>query len=290
MNLLVTGGAGFIGSHVVDQLITQGHHVRVLDNLSTGSRDNLNPKAVLVRGEVIELAQAACNEMEAVFHLAAIPSVPLSWEESYRTQRSNEVSTLALLEACLDNDVRKIIFSSSSAVYADLHEQSPYSIGKLTSEKYIQLFSARYGLEAVCLRYFNVYGPRQDASNPYSGVISLFIEKMLKGEPPTIFGDGEQTRDFVYVQDVVQANIKALESKIRFGAFDVGSGTSYTINTIVSELNKLLGKNIKPIHREGRREIKTSSSNISDTVKDLGYLPVFPLARGLATMLAGYLT
>ena len=247
-NFLVTGGAGFIGSHLVSKLVSLGHHVRVLDNLSTGRRENLADVAQRIEWIEANAADSAAVEkamggIEGVFHLAAIPSVQLSIEQPLTTQRSAEVATLAVLNAARNAGVKRVVYSSSCAVYGDSGNQSNkedaktqpltfYGLGKVTGEEYCRVSSHLYpGFETVSLRYFNVFGLRQSPSSPYSGVISIFLKCLRDRTPPTIFGDGRQTRDFIEVSNVVAANLAAMSSKsvFRGDCFNVGTGTSVSI-------------------------------------------------------------
>ncbi|MCB0211486.1 MAG: SDR family NAD(P)-dependent oxidoreductase, partial [Anaerolineae bacterium] len=246
---LVTGGAGFIGSHIVEALVERGDRVRVLDNLSTGRLQNLAHVSELVEfieGDVRNetVIREAVSGVDTIFHLAAMVSVPESMAKPIEAETVNALGTLALLTAAKHAGVRRLILSSTCAVYGDepslpktetspTRPQSPYAISKLAAEHYCHLFNDSMGLETVVLRYFNIYGPRQDPSSPYSGVISIFVDKMSQGHLPFIYGDGEQTRDFVFVKDVVQANLRASQTPEAAGnVFNIGTGHPSSINDL----------------------------------------------------------
>ena len=266
---LVTGGAGFIGSHIVDALLARGDRVRVLDNLSSGRLENLS--AIINRIEFIEgdvrdetIVQKATAGVEFVFHLAAMVSVPKSMVEPVEAELINSVGTLNMLQAARSAKARRLVLSSTCAVYGDEptlpktetmppQPKSPYAISKLAAENYCQVFNESFGLKTVVLRYFNVFGPRQDPSSPYSGVISIFVDKMSQGLAPTIFGDGQQTRDFVFVADVVRANLLAAEVDQAAGqVFNIGSGRQTTINQLFDHLRRILNNDISPHYAPSR--------------------------------------
>ncbi len=260
---LVTGGAGFIGSHIVEALLAQGHQVRVLDNLSTGRLENLaqvTDQIDFVEGSIQDVAviNKVMTDVTLVFHLAAMVSVPKSMVEPLETEFTNTVGTLNVLTAARAAGVRRLVFSSTCAVYGDEptlpktetmlpQPQSPYAISKLAAENYCLLFNQSYNLETVVLRYFNIFGPRQDPSSAYSGVISIFVDRLAQGLRPTIFGDGEQTRDFVYVEDVVQANLLAAEVPEAAGAiFNIGTGRPVSVNQLFEHLRHIFNYNQEP--------------------------------------------
>jgi nucleoside-diphosphate-sugar epimerase len=303
--VLVTGGAGFIGSHLVDRLLAKGFEVTVLDNFSSGRMENISSHKDsrdfhLVRGDVRDesLVNRVVKDVDGVFHEAALVDVSLSVENPLLFNDLNVGGTLNLLKACADSDVKRFVFASSAAVYGDSEPAeksesmvpkpiSPYGVSKLAAENYIQVFSELYGLETVSLRYFNVYGPRQGLGSSYSGVITAFITRLLKDLPPVIYGDGLQSRDFVHVEDVVSANILALESKNSVGEiFNIASGTAVTVR----ELAKMLQKSAKmehsgPIFAERRSgDIRHCSSDISKAEQLLGYTPKIQLKNGLTSL------
>ncbi len=297
---LVTGGAGFIGSHIAGELVRKGHSVRIIDNFSTGKRENISSflnKIELVEADIREFR--ACRKVvdgvDFVFHQAALTSVPLSIEDPLLTNEINITGTLNLLLASRETKVRRLVFASSAAVYGDDSRLpktenmkglpiSPYALSKHVGELYCRLFSQLYGLSTVCLRYFNIFGPRQDPFSQYASVIPNFIGKMLKDEKPAVFGDGEQSRDFLYVSNVVDANILAVKaSELSGEVFNVAGGEKTTVNILVEELNKVLGKEIKPSYEEPRPgDIKHSYADISKARKMLKYEPTVSFSEGLS--------
>lgn len=296
---LVTGGAGFIGSHIATALINRGDRVRILDNFLTGHWSNLAHLEGLI--EVIEgsicdqeITQQAMKNVEAVFHEAAIPSVPRSVFEPYPSHETNVNGTFNVLMAAKDAGVRRLVFAASSSAYGDTetlpkHEDmipnplSPYAGQKLFGEYYNKIFSKVYGLETVSLRYFNVFGPRQDPSSQYSGVISKFVTSLLANEAPTIYGDGEQSRDFTYIDNVVDANLRAAESSEANGSvINVGVGERITLNQLFAELQKIIGTDLTPVYAETRAgDVRHSLASIEQAGKLLGYQPVVSFAEGL---------
>jgi UDP-glucose 4-epimerase len=295
---LVTGGAGFIGSHLVDALLQLGHEVTVLDDLSSGHRRNLEgtiDRIQFVEGSVedSELVRKSADGCAGIFHLAAVVSVPKSIEDPIGSHRVNTMGTLHVLHAARTLGA-KVIFSSSAAVYGDdpempKHEAlptipiSPYGVQKLTGEEYAQLFHRLYGLSAVCLRYFNVFGPRQDPRSPYSGVISIFAERARLGQPIRINGDGTQTRDFVFVEDVVRANLAAMASDVEDGrTYNVGTGTSTELLSLANLVIELSGNTSRIEHRPPRPgDIHHSLASIERAKQELGYQPAVFLREGL---------
>jgi UDP-glucose 4-epimerase len=296
---LVTGGAGFVGSHIVEALVRRGDQVRVLDNFDTGKRENLKPaigKIELISGSVADAAAVAkaVAGCELVFHQAALASVPRSIDDPLATHAACATGTLIVLDEARKAKVRRVVYAASSSAYGNQPQPqkretdlpsplSPYAAAKLAAELYCEAFFHSYGLEAVALRYFNVYGPRQDPKGPYAAVIPIFIQKILAGQQPTIFGDGLQTRDFTYVENVVQANLKAAEAKNAAGqVFNVGNGVSLTLLTLLKELNAIFGKDIQPIFQPERAgDVRDSLADIGRARAVLGYEPKVQLAEGL---------
>jgi nucleoside-diphosphate-sugar epimerase len=299
MRYLVTGGAGFIGSNTVDELIRRGHTVTVLDDFSAGREENLarvRDKVEVVRGSITDLGtvERACRGVDYVLHLAARTSVPRSVKDPLETNRINVDGTINVLVAARDAGVRRVVFAGSSSVYGDTptlpkHEQmhpapiSPYGVSKLVGELYGQVFHRVYGLEFVSLRYFNVFGPRQDPSSPYSGVLSLFISAVRDGVAPTVYGDGEHSRDFTFVENVVQANLQALEAPgIAGTVFNLGTGGRHTLNETLRLLEKFAGRPTKATYgapREG--DIRDSQADISSARQKLSYNPSVEFEEGL---------
>jgi len=307
--ILVSGGAGFIGSHIVDRLLDEGFKVRVLDNLSTGDVTNLaqyqNKKSFqFIEGDIrnFDLVKRTVKGVDAVFHEAALVSVSRSVENPLLSNEINVTGTVNLLNACVDAHVKRFVLASSCAVYGDTetlpnHENlapkplSPYAADKLAAETYAKVFHNVYGLETVSLRYFNVYGPRQKYG-PYSGVISILINRLLENKPPIIYGDGEQTRDFINVKDVVEANMLALSKGEAVGeVLNISTGEATTINKLTETIQKIMGKtSLKPVHAEPRPgDIKHSYGDITNARKDLEYEPKVQLERGLSELVKSYL-
>jgi len=300
---LVTGGAGFIGSHLVEALIQRGHSLRVLDDLSTGTVSNLAGLADRVdfrRGSVTDLStvREAMRGVGTVFHLAAIPSVQKSVENPVRTHEACATGTLNVLLAAKESGVRRVVYAASSSAYGDqpgtvrreddpLLPLSPYAAAKLAGEHYCLAFTRTVGLETVRLRLFNVFGPRQDASSPYSGVIALFLRAFAEGRQPTIYGDGLQTRDFVFVEDAVQAFLLAAEAETASGnVYNIGSGQATTLLDLIAVLNRVFGTSLTPAHAPPRPgDVRHSQADISRVERDLGYHPRFSLEEGLRATL-----
>ena len=299
MNVLVTGGAGFIGSHLVEALLGKGHRVRVLDDLSSGHEANLRPfgrKVSFLRGDCADesAARKACRGIDAVYHLGAMPSVTRSVQDPLASHRANATATLTMLVAARDAGVTRFVYAGSSAVYGDTpalpkresmptRPLSPYGLGKLLGEHYVRLFATLYGMETVTLRYFNVFGPRQDPGSPYSGVISLFVTALLEGRRPVIYGDGRQTRDFTYVANVVDANLRALRARgLRGQAVNVATGERISLLDLHRELSRELGVRLRPEHRPVRAgDIKHSQAAIAAARRLLGYRPIVPFRAGI---------
>jgi len=296
--VVVTGGAGFIGSHLAEELAGRGYPVIILDDLSTGKKGNIETPlkkdgVEFVSGSIADLPllQKLFQDVHYVFHLAAIPSVPRSVKNPQASHEVNATGTLNVLLAARDNNVGRVIYSSSSSVYGDTptlpkkedmvpNPLSPYAVAKLAGEYYCEVFHEVYGLSTVCLRYFNVYGPRQDPDSQYASVIPRFIRSCYEGNPPIIFGDGEQTRDFTFVEDAVMANILAAESDA-CGVFNISRGESITINRLAKLIMELIGNRMEPIHQEPRSgDIKHSLADITKATV-FGYEPKYSLEQGL---------
>ena len=301
MLYLVTGGAGFIGSHITDRLLADGHRVRILDNFSTGKRENIPDSAAVevIEGDVgdYETVRRAMEQVDIVFHEAAIASVPETVGNPLASERVNYRGTLNILEAARQAGVKRVMFACSAAVYGDLPELpktedmpvkplTPYAIDKLASEHACQAYYHLYGLETVSLRYFNVFGPRQDPSSPYSGVISIFTEHLSHGKQPTIYGDGEQTRDFVYVADVVEANIKASAAPMAAGkAINIAAGGKLSINDLLKTICNIKGQPFEPHYKPGREgDIKHSRADISVAREYLDWQPQVGFEAGLRNL------
>ncbi|MDX1947030.1 MAG: SDR family oxidoreductase [Pirellulaceae bacterium] len=301
---LVTGGAGFVGSHLVQALIRRGDQVRVLDNLTTGRRENLAAvagdiefaQADLLDPDAVPRAVAGC---EVVFHQAALASVPRSIDDPLASHAACATATLILLDAARRAGVRRVVYAASSSAYGnqptpvkretDLPAPlSPYAAAKLAGEQYCQAFWHSYGLETVALRYFNVFGPRQDPSGPYAAVIPLFLQAILRGEGPTIYGDGRQTRDFTYVENVVAANLLAAQRpRVAGRVFNVGSGQATSLLDLLAVINRLAGTAIEPRFAPPRAgDVRDSLADISQARELLGYEPHIDLLTGLAATLA----
>jgi UDP-glucose 4-epimerase len=306
MKAIVTGGAGFIGSHLSKELVGRGYQVVILDNLSTGRISNIEPllgsgNAEFVRGSITNLSwlEGLFSGADYVFHQAAVPSVPRSIKDPKTSHNTNITGTLNVLLAAKDNGVKKVVYASSSSVYGDAptlpkvedmipKPLSPYAVTKLAGEYYCKVFQEIYGLDTVCLRYFNVYGPQQDPNSPYAAVIPLFIANALAGKPPIIFGDGEQSRDFTFVKDVAEANILAAESEAT-GIFNIGGAKRVTINHLVRLIIRLVGNRaVKPVHEEPRPgDIVHSLADISKAGA-FGYRPKYSLEKGLEETVAAF--
>jgi nucleoside-diphosphate-sugar epimerase len=322
--ILVTGGAGFIGSHLVEALLQKGHEVRVLDNLSTGKKENLaeatgsslenfiaqtepsgpfslGNKAEFLLGDItsIETCRMACQGISFVFHLAALGSVPRSVEDPITSHRANATGTLHILQAAKESRVKRVVYASSSSVYGNIssrpdekmpkgetlppHPQSPYAATKLMGEQYCRIFSELYGLETVALRFFNVFGPRQDPQSIYAAVIPKFITALLKGISPIIYGDGQQSRDFTYVANVVQANLLAMKTAGVSGrAFNIACGRQITINSLFSSLQEISGRPIAPQYEPARSgEVRHSLASIDLAKAHLAYKVQIEFEAGL---------
>lgn len=305
-NYIVTGGAGFIGSHIVEELVRRNENVKVIDNFSSGRPENLQPFARHVEVIRLDLSTAAnlksiLSGIDYVIHQAAIPSVPKSILDPLGSHNANVNGTLNLLVAARDAGVKRVVSASSSSLYGDSptlpkHEGmlpaplSPYGAQKLFSEMYGQVFTRSYGLETVGLRYFNVFGPRQDASSQYSGVLAKFIPAVLQGKRPVIYGDGLQSRDFTYVQNVVEANLLACVTPGVAGeTFNIACGVRITLNQMLAQVNAIIGKNIEPIH-EGERagDIRHSQADVTKAQEKLQYKTTVTFEQGLRRTIDWY--
>ena len=295
---LVTGGAGFIGSHLAEELVRRGHRVRVVDNLITGKRRNLDhiPGVEFVEADLADpvIAPRVVAGIDYVLHQAAIPSVPRSVKDPMTSHRANVDATLNLLLAAREAGVKRLVFAGSSSVYGDTptlpkredmppNPLSPYALQKLVGEQYGQMFTRLYGFETVTIRYFNVFGPRQDPGSPYSGVISLFATALLAGRQPLIYGDGGQTRDFTYVANVVDGVLRATEAQKAAGeVINVATGGRISLNELLGTMNKIAGTNISAIYQEPRAgDVRDSQADITKARTLLGYAPFVNLEDGL---------
>lgn len=303
---LVTGAAGFIGSHIATALVKRGDTVRVLDNLYTGHKSNLaeiESKIEFIEGDVAdaEAVAAAVNGVDVVIHQAALASVPLSIERPLDVHNACATGTLNVLNESRKAHVKRVVYAASSSCYGDqafatnreadpTRPLSPYAAAKLTGELYCQAFYHSYGLETVCLRYFNVFGPRQDPDSLYSAVIPLFLTRLLAGKQPTVFGDGEQSRDFTYVENVVQGNLLAAEKQgIGGKVFNLANGRSTTLNTLLRLLGELLDVEVRPNYQPARvGDIRDSMADISATRRELGYEPQIGFEEGLRRSIEYY--
>lgn len=303
--VIVTGGAGFIGSHLAEELVKQGYQVIILDDLSTGKLENI---AELLNKDNVEFVQGSITELpllqklfqgvEYVFHQAALARVPRSIDDPLTTNEVNITGTLNILLAARENKVKKVIYASSSSVYGDTdtlpqrenmppNPMSPYALTKLAGEYYCNIFRQIYGLPTVSLRYFNVYGSRQDLKSQYATVIPAFIERISQGLPPIIHGDGEQSRDFTFIADVVRANILAAESDAE-GAYNIGCGKGTTINQVAESILNLMEKNLPPVHEKPRPgDPRHTLADVSNA-KGFGYEPEWNLEEGLKKIIEDF--
>lgn len=306
--VLVTGGGGFIGSHLVEALLRRGDAVRVLDDFSTGRRENIAPfldRIALIEGDIRDAAalHKAVDGCDYVLHEAALPSVVRSVQDPLLSHDVNVNGTLAVLLACKEAGVRRVALASSSSVYGDapgfprsesqsLWPMSPYAAGKLALEGYARSFSKVYRLETVCLRYFNIFGPRQNHKSQYAIAIPSFVTRMLAGQRPTVYGDGEQSRDFTYVENVVQANLLALTADGASGeAFNVGCGGGWSLNEIIAMINHILGAEIRPEYAPPRPgDVRRSQADVSKAKRVLGYDPKVSFEEGLRRTIEWYRT
>jgi len=303
---LVTGGAGFIGSHIATALVGRGDRVRVLDNLSTGSRQNLAhlaDRVELIEGDLLdrEAVERAVAGIDVVYHQAALASVPRSVAKPLDTNAACVTGTLNVLDAARQADVRRVIYAGSSSVYGNQPVKSkresdlpcplsPYAAAKLAGEYYCQAFTETYGMETVVIRYFNVFGPRQDPASEYSAVIPLFVTAMLAGHRPTVFGDGSQSRDFTFIDNVVQGNLAAADSPDAVGrVLNVACGRKFSLLELIASINQVLGTNLEPIFAPPRAgDVRESLADISAARKVLGYSPVIDFEEGLRRSIEYY--
>jgi nucleoside-diphosphate-sugar epimerase len=306
MKVLVTGGAGFIGSHIVEALVREGHTVRVMDDFSLGHRENLAPvrkHVEILKADCSNLkaAERAVQGMEVVYHEAAVPSVARSVSDPLRSHRTNGTATLTMLVAARAAGVRRFIFAGSSSVYGDTkvlpkvetmtpRPRSPYALEKLTGELYVRIFAELFGMETLTLRYFNVFGPRQDPGSPYSGVISLFCTALQAGKTPVIYGDGKQSRDFTFVDNVVSANLLALKAKdLRGQSVNVATATRVTLLDVLRTLGRALGVRPKAVKQAPRAgDVRHSLADIRAARKLLGYRPLVGFETGLEKTMEWY--
>jgi nucleoside-diphosphate-sugar epimerase len=304
-HFLVTGGAGFIGSHLTEELVRRGARVRVVDNLVTGRRQNLAhlPDVEFLHGDLadMDVARRAVAGVDYVLHQAAIPSVPRSVEDPVTSNRANIDASLNVLVAARDAGVRRVVYAGSSSAYGEsatlpkvetmaTAPLSPYALQKLVAEQYCQMFTRLYGLETVTIRYFNVFGPRQDPSSPYSGVISLFISALCEGRRPKIYGDGEQTRDFTYVANVVDGVLRATEAPRASGeVINVATGGRISLNELFATIRSLVGASVEPVYDAPRAgDVRDSQADITKARHLLGYEPRASFQEGLEKTIAWY--
>ena len=303
---LVTGGAGFIGSNIVEQLVKRGEKVRILDDFSTGKRENIvgfKDSIELIEGDLRdwEIVKRVMAGVDFVLHQGALPSVERSIEDPLTTTKVNILGTLNVLLAAREVKVKRVVYASSSSVYGDTptlpkkegmktNPQSPYAVTKLIGEEYCRIYYSIYGLETVCLRYFNVFGPRQDPGSQYAAVIPKFITLMLTGKSPPIYGDGEQSRDFTFIDNVVEANLETCKAKGAPGeVFNIACGKRVTINELVERLNKILQTRIEPTYQSPRKgDVRHSLADISQARKTLHYSPEIGFDEGLEKTVQGF--
>ena len=302
---LVTGGAGFIGSHLCEELVRRGERVRVVDSLVTGKRQNLAhlPQVEFVEGDLadIDVARRAMRDIEYVLHQAAIPSVPRSVEDPVTSNRANIDASLNVLVAARDAGVRRLVYAGSSSAYGNSETLpkdetmptaplSPYALQKLVVEQYCQLFTTLYGFETVTIRYFNVFGPRQDPSSPYSGVISLFISALCDGRQPTIYGDGEHTRDFTFVANVVDGVLRACHApNVKGEVINVATGGRISLNQLFETVKRQVGSHVQPLYSDPRAgDVRDSQADIGKAQRLLGYSPIVSFEEGLGRTVAWY--
>ena len=307
MKYLITGAAGFIGSNLVETLLNAGHEVVGVDNFITGKRENIEPfagKLKFIEGDLreLEVCRSCCQGVDYALHQAALGSVPRSVADPLTTHQHNADATLNLLVAARESGVKRLVYAASSSAYGETATQpkietlksiplSPYAVSKLCGEMYAHVFSRNYGIETVALRYFNVFGPRQDPAGMYAAVIPKFIMALKAGRRPVIYGDGEQTRDFTYVENVVQANMKACEAgpEVAGEVFNIGAGGRVSVNNLFNKIAELLGSNLKPIYEPARNgDILHSQASIAKAEAQLGYAPEVNAFAGLERAIDWY--
>ncbi len=305
MKVLVTGGAGFIGGHIIDALLAQNAEVRVIDNLSTGKRENIDRvrnRVDFIEADICdpEAIARAVHGVELVFHEAAIPSVSRSVADPVASNQANVGGTVSVLNAARLAGVRKLVYAASSSAYGDTptlpkvetmtpRPMSPYAISKLAGEQYVTVFGKLYGFETVSLRYFNVFGPRQDPKSEYAAVIPRFVTTILAGQRPVIFGDGEQTRDFCFIENTVSANLLAAKATTRGEVVNVACGARVSLNALIGLINEELGTDVKPEYAPGRPgDVRDSLADISAARQLLGYEVLYDLRAGLKKAIDWY--
>jgi nucleoside-diphosphate-sugar epimerase len=306
-NYVVTGGAGFIGSHLAEELVRRGERVRIVDSLITGKLSNIEhiSPVEFIEGDLADLdvARRAVEGCEFVLHQAAIPSVPRSVQDPIASNRANVDATLNVLVAARDAGVKRVVFAGSSSVYGDAatlpkHETmtpnplSPYALQKLVGEQYLRMFTRLYGLETVSIRYFNVFGPRQDPGSPYSGVISVFATALLENRSPKIYGDGGQTRDFTYIANVVDGVLRACTAPGASGeSINVATGGRISLNDLFREMKRIVGADVDPTYGDSRKgDVRDSQATIEKAKTLLGYEPIVPFEEGLKRTIEWYRT
>lgn len=306
MDFLVTGGAGFIGSHLIAGLLARGHEVRAVDDFSSGKRANLAPfegRIDMIEGDIADpdVCRRVCDGVRVVLHEAAVPSVPQSIADPATSHRANVQGIFNMLQAAREAGVKRFVSAASSSAYGEsptlpkiesmpTSPLSPYAVQKLTGEQYCRVFALCYGLETISLRYFNVFGPRQDPKSQYAAAIPAFVTAILADRPPTIYGDGEQTRDFTYIENVINANLLAAEAPMTRGEIvNIACGEHITINEIISRINEVAGKNVRPNHVDPRDgDIKHSWADIQLAEKVIGYRPTIKFDDGLERTIKWY--
>ncbi len=303
---LVTGGAGFVGSHLTEALVNRGHKVRVIDNFATGKKKNIAhilDKIELLEGDIRnpDDCQRAVKDVSVVLHQAAVPSVPKSVQDPVTSHQANVDGTFNMLMAAKDAGVKRFVYAASSSAYGDTeispkHEQilpgpkSPYAVNKLVGEYYCRAFYECFGLQTISLRYFNVFGPRQDPASQYAAAIPAFVTAILEDRQPTVYGDGEQSRDFTFIENVIEANLLAAGAPETHGeVINIACGQSVTINEIIKQINELLGKNIEPIYTDPRPgDVRHSLADITLAYQVIGYKPIVYFDEGLKKAIDWY--